>query len=230
MKTPVMNMYRVIIQGSAFKTSKKTGPIMHNHIPVILLIVMVSLSTGCAHRPSIPPTRLLEKPCDTCIAGVPNFSKVSDALWRGAQPTHEGFRNLEVAGVKTIVNLKYSHDDLPMLSGTRLKYLWLPELPGFPDDHDLVIFLKVVENPDNQPVFVHCEYGRDRAGYMVAAYRIIIQDWTVDDAIHEMFDFHFNTIFFENPIFLRALDKESIRLRVKLTPEPKLQRPADLQP
>jgi protein tyrosine/serine phosphatase len=195
-----------------------------------LLIIMVALSAGCAHRPSIPPTRLLEKPCDTCIAGVPNFSKVSDALWRGAQPTREGFRNLEAAGVKTIVNLKYSQDDLPMLSGTRLKYLWLPELPGFPDDHDLVIFLKVVESPDNWPVFVHCEFGRDRSGYMVAAYRIIVQDWTADDAIHEMFDFHFNTIFFENPIFLRALDKEDIRLRIKLTPEQILLRAADLRP
>ena len=55
---------------------------------------------------------------------------------------------------------------------------------------------------------MHCEKGRDRVGYMVAAYRIIVQDWTADDAIHEMFDFHFNTIFFETPIFLRALDKE----------------------
>ena len=160
----------------------------------------------------------MEKPCDTCIKGVPNFGKVSEALWRGSQPTREGFRNLEAAGVKTIVNLKYSQDDLPMLSGTKLKYLWLPEIPGFPDDHDLVIVLKVLENPDNWPVFVHCEYGRDRSGYIVAAYRIIVQDWTVDDAIHEMFDFHFNTIFFENPIFLRALDKENIRLRVKLAP------------
>ena len=35
----------------------------------------------------------------------PNFRKVSDALWRGSQPTREGFRNLETAGVKTIVNL-----------------------------------------------------------------------------------------------------------------------------
>ena len=65
---------------------------------------------------------------------------------------------------------------------------------------------------------------------MVAAYRIIVQDWTADDAIHEMFDFHFNTIFFENPIFLRALDKEDIRLRVKLTPEQILLRTADLRP
>ncbi len=185
---------------------------------ICLLIVMVFLSVGCAHRPSVPPGRQLEKPCDTCIMGVPNFAKVSEALWRGSRPTRDGFHNLEAAGAKTIVNLSYKQDDLPMLSGTRLKYLWLPEIPGLPDEQDLVIFLKVLENRDNWPVFVHCEYGRDRAGYIVAAYRIIVQDWTADDAIHEMFDFHYNTIFYRNPIFLRALDKEKIRLRVKLTP------------
>ena len=179
---------------------------------------MVALSAGCAYRPSVPPGRQLGKPCDTCIKGVPNFAKVSEALWRGSLPTLEGFRNLEAAGAKTIVNLQYTQDDLPMLSGTRLKYLWLPELPGFPDDHDLVIFLKVLENPDNRPVFVHCKLGSDRVGYMVAAYRIIVQDWTADDAIQEMFDFNYATIFFENPIFLRSLDKENIRLRVKLAP------------
>ena len=105
-----------------------------------------------------------------------------------------------------------------MLAGTRLKYLWVPEQPGFPDEHDLIIFLKVLENPDNRPVFVHCREGKDRTGYMVASHRIMDQDWTADDAIHEMFDFHFNTIFFENPIFLRALDKDNIRLRVKRSP------------
>jgi protein tyrosine/serine phosphatase len=179
---------------------------------------MVALSAGCAYRPSVPPGRQLGKPCDTCIKGVPNFAKVSEAFWRGSQPTPEGFHNLEAAGAKTIVNLQHSHDDLPMLSGTRLRYLWLPEIPWFPDDHDLVIVLKLLENPDNCPVFVHCKLGSDRVGYMAAAYRMIVQGWTADDAIHEMFDFHFNTIFFENPIFLRALDKENIKLRVKRAP------------
>ena len=196
-------------------------PIKNNSmvtIPIILLIIMVTLSVGCAYRPSVPPGRQLEKPCDTCIKGVPNFAKVSEALWRGSQPTREGFHNLEATGAKTIVSLQYIQDDLPMLSGTRLKYLWLPEIPWFPDDQDLVIFLKVVENPDNRPVFVHCKLGRDRVGYMVAAYRIIVQNWTVDDAIHEMFEFHYNTIFFMDPIYLRALDKENIKLRVKRAP------------
>jgi protein tyrosine phosphatase (PTP) superfamily phosphohydrolase (DUF442 family) len=191
---------------------------LRNHISIILLIIMVALSAGCAHRPDVPPSRQMGKPCDTCIKGVPNFAKVSDALWRGAQPTREGFQNLEEAGVKTIVNLQYVQDDLPLLSGTRLKYLWLPELPGFPDNQDLVILLKVLDNPDNWPVFVHCKKGSDRVGYIVAAYRIIVQDWTADDAIHEMFDFHYVTIFFANPFFLRDLDKNDIRLRVKRAP------------
>ncbi|HVN71936.1 MAG TPA: tyrosine-protein phosphatase [Desulfomonilia bacterium] len=187
-------------------------------VRISIFILFLILSAGCAHRPYLPPSRVLEKPCDTCMAGVPNFARVSDALWRGAQPSSEGFRSLEAAGVKTIVDLRHTHDDLPSLAGTKLKYLWLPEQPDFPEEKDLVIFLKVIENPDNRPVFVHCKEGKDRTGYMVAAYRIIDQGWSVDDAIHEMFDFHYNPVFFENTIFLRGLDKEKIRQRVKRAP------------
>jgi len=166
----------------------------------------------------VPPSRILETPCDTCMSGVPNFAKVSPELWRGAQPSIEGFHSLEAAGVKTIVNLRHTHDDMPALAGTKLKYLWLPEQPGFPEEKDVLIFLKVIENPNNRPVFVHCKEGKDRTGYIVAAYRIIDQGWSADDAIHEMFNFHYNPIFFENMLFLRGLDKKKSRQRVELSP------------
>src|SRR5262245_40879679 len=93
---------------------------------VCFFLCVVVFNEGCATRPITPPTHTWAQPCDTCIAGVANFAKVSAALWRGAQPTSEGFRNLEAAGVKTIVNFRHDHDDLPLLNGTNLKYLWIP--------------------------------------------------------------------------------------------------------
>jgi protein tyrosine/serine phosphatase len=36
------------------------------------------------------------------------------------------------------------------------------------------------------PVCVHCEHGRDRTGFVVGAYRILIQRWSIDDALAEM--------------------------------------------
>ena len=185
---------------------------------ICLLLIVGVFNAGCGNRPKEPPTRPLAKPCESCIDGVANFAKVSAALWRGAQPTKEGFRNLEAAGVKAIVNFRHDHDDLPLLAGTQLKYLWVPARAWKPEEQDLVIFLKVLEDPKNWPVFVHCAEGKDRTGYSVAAYRIVAEDWAPDDAIHEMFDFHYNPIWFENPRFLHRLNAEQMRARVKLMP------------
>ena len=40
------------------------------------------------------------------LPGLPNLHKVSDDLYRGAQPTAEGMRQLKKIGIKTVVNLR----------------------------------------------------------------------------------------------------------------------------
>jgi Tyrosine phosphatase family len=46
------------------------------------------------------------------ITGVSNFHEVDPNVYRGAQPSLEGFRNLAALGVKTIVDLR-GDDRLP---------------------------------------------------------------------------------------------------------------------
>ena len=53
-------------------------------------------------------------------------------------------------------------------------------------DEDVAQFLKIVRNPANQPVLLHCKHGSDRTGMMVAIYRIVEQGWSKEDAIAEM--------------------------------------------
>jgi tyrosine-protein phosphatase SIW14 len=177
---------------------------------------------GCATRPAVPPTRHSADPCDTCIAGVQNFAKVSPSLWRGSQPTQEGFRSLEAAGVKTILSLRERHDDLPLLKETNLKYIRIPMDAWDPEEAELVLLLtlleRVLNDPELRPVFIHCAEGKDRTGYGIAAYRMVFENWTPDDAIHEMFDFRFNPIWFRNPTFLRNLNIEKVRSAMKLAP------------
>jgi len=183
-----------------------------------ICIIVYLCCLGCDGRPSSPPTRTWTKPCDNCFPGVENFAKVSPTLWRGAQPTADGFRNLEAAGVKTIVSLRDRYDDLPQLAGTKLKYLRVPAHAWDPKDAQIILVLRILQDPKNWPVFVHCAEGRDRTGYVVATYRMIIENWQADDAIHEMFDFRFNTIWFRNPAFLRDLNVEKMVQLVKLAP------------
>jgi protein tyrosine/serine phosphatase len=39
---------------------------------------------------------------------------------------------------------------------------------------------------------VHCRFGEDRTGVMVAAYRIAQQHWTAEQAVQEMYSFGFH--------------------------------------
>ena len=195
---------------------------IHSAANLRMLLCCAVLIAGCATRPATPPTRSWTEPCDTCIAGVVNFAKVSPRLWRGAQPTEAGFRNLERAGAKTVVSLRGQHDDLPLLGGTQLKYLRIPMHAWDPEEVQVVLLLKVLErllqDPDSWPVFVHCAEGKDRTGYSIAAYRMVLESWPANDALHEMFDFGFNAVWFHNPGFLQRLDVELVRARMKRAP------------
>lgn len=96
------------------------------------------------------------------IPGIANFAQVADGLYRGEQPTAEGFAQLQKMGVKTIVNLRAFHTDRDEIKGMDFRYVHLPGKAWYPEDQDIITFLKVVSDPANQPVFVHCQHGADR--------------------------------------------------------------------
>jgi len=118
--------------------------------------------------------------------GLPNLHKVSDDLYRGAQPTGRGFRELEDMGIRTVVNLRSFHSDRDEMAGTGLGYEHIAMKAWHPEDEDVVRFLRIVTDPERTPVFVHCEHGADRSGVMSAAYRMAVQGWTAEEAVEEM--------------------------------------------
>ncbi len=185
-------------------------------IPAVWIVVgfLALLVQGCASLPPGPATATLAAPCDVCQPGTTNFARVSPALWRGRQPTAEGFRSLEAAGVTTIINVRHDHDDSGLLTETKLTYIWIPTRPWNPKEDDLVPFFKVIQDPKNWPVFVHCWKGDDRVGFYVAAYRIVVDGWSRDDAIRELFRFGYNPIWFRIPQVLRELDVDRLKARI----------------
>ena len=75
-----------------------------------------------------------------------------------------------------------------------MRFINIPVLGWSPPGNAQVAeFLKVLQQDPAQKTFVHCYYGEDRTGVMVAAYRIAQQNWTADQAITEMdsFGFHY---------------------------------------
>lgn len=176
-----------------------------------LLSPAVSRTDEPASRPATWATKL-DRP------GLPNLHKVSDKLYRGAQPTAEGIKELEKMGVKTIVCLRTGKIDQELVAGSNLA---LEEIPmnawDVKEDH-VVRFLKVVTDKERQPVFVHCQHGADRTGTMCAAYRVVIDGWTKRQAIDEMTKggFNFHSIWVNLPKFIENMNVEAIKEKAEI--------------
>ena len=133
------------------------------------------------------------------IAGVPNAGKISDVLFRGAQPSPQGLVELKKMGVTTIVDLRGNRGPVArereQAESLGMRFIDIP-VSGWspPSNAQVAEFLKLFQQDPTQKVFVHCYYGRDRTGVMVAAYRMAQQHWTPDQAVAEMdsFGFHYH--------------------------------------
>ena len=147
-------------------------------------------------------------------AGVPNLHKVSDKLYRSAQPTAEGMTNLVALGIKTVVNLRDNHSDSDEIGGLPLKARRIEIFTGNMKDKYVTDFLAIMDDTNAVPVLVHCQHGADRTGTMCAMYRIMRQGWAVDDAIDEMKNggYGYHSIWGNLPRFIR---KSSDRLKQK---------------
>jgi protein tyrosine/serine phosphatase len=145
------------------------------------------------------------------MRGVPNLHRVTDDLYRGAQPTREGFRNLEAMGIRTVINLRSFHGD--DTRGTSLKYFRVGMKAWEPEADELIRALRILSDPGGAPYFVHCQHGADRTGMVTAVYRMVFQSWSKDEAIEEMTEggYGFHPIWREIPEFLRGLDIEKIK-------------------
>jgi protein tyrosine/serine phosphatase len=56
-------------------------------------------------------------------------------------------------------------------------------------------FLALVNDPANQPVYVHCIGGRHRTGVMTAIYRMTMDGWNSAKALAEMKQYKFGQDF-----------------------------------
>jgi protein tyrosine/serine phosphatase len=165
--------------------------------------VLDSGDASGAERPADWATRIEKK-------GLPNFFKVSDTLYRGAQPTKEGFLELKKMGIKTIINLREYHTDENFIKGMGFAYFQIPTSTSNPIRSHYQKALDIINNPDLQPVFVHCQHGADRTGTAVALYRITVQKWDTEEAIREMREggYGYHTVFKEIIKFIRNFNNQ----------------------
>jgi protein tyrosine/serine phosphatase len=121
---------------------------------------------------------------------IPAFARVTDKIYRGGPPKADGYETLKKINVKAILslsqNVKQVQKEELWAAANGIKFYNIPiDLYTKPADEQALRFLEIVLDRSNQPVFVHCEDGRDRTGTMIALYRVVAEAWTIKDAYHE---------------------------------------------
>jgi len=127
---------------------------------------------------------------------LPNFYQVNANLYRGAQPTESGVKELARMGVRTIINLrgedKNSEREKIWAQAAGIKFIAVNLGNWFkPKTADIEAVIKDIDAAGNEPVFVHCKRGADRTGTVLAIYRISHDNWTAKQAIDEAKRFDF---------------------------------------
>lgn len=169
------------------------------------------VSTVSAADPESQRPEKWAKPVE--VQGVPNLHRVNDKLYRSAQPTASGMKNLKDMGVVTIVNLRSFHSDRDEIGTTGLGYEHIYMKAWHPEKKEIIRFLQIVTDGKRSPVLVHCQHGADRTGTMCAIYRVAVEGWTKEEAIKEMTqgDYGYHTIWKNLPKWIDELDIEEVK-------------------
>ena len=102
--------------------------------------------------------------------------KSPPVLYRSAQPEAEGLLLLNQrigtmyglpVEIKTVLSLRNNAGDAALVKPTGVHYEQIRFNTWDVRDEDVAQFLKIVRNPANQPVLLHCKHGSDRTGMMV---------------------------------------------------------------
>lgn len=171
---------------SSFPKSSLTG----------LMALTVLLAGGCVYMS--PHT--LKGSCPTTLdSPVRNFCVVTPhVLWRGEHPTAAdaswlvqqrvgAVLSLQVDARRAFEHAKVSPADAP-LSFPYYKMRGLDPLQMLSSRHlddRAAMFLAIVSTAP-RPLYVHCRAGVDRAGVLLAVYRMLVEGVTAEDAIAEL--------------------------------------------
>lgn len=177
---------------------------MKRTLPLLILFSFVAAhlfaqpQTPAPGRSSAPAATQLAYGQKLHIAGIHNGGKISELLYRGAQPREQGLSELKKLGITTIVDLRGENREKIQwerkhAESLGMRFVNIPVSGWSPPTSEQVIqFFSLLRGDSPQKVFVHCRFGDDRTGVFVAAYRMAFEKWTSDQAMNEMYFFGFN--------------------------------------
>jgi protein tyrosine/serine phosphatase len=169
-----------------------------------LLCLLLLIALPAAGERGLPPSE-----------GITNFGKINDRLYRGAQPDATGIKNLARLGIKSIINLRLTNDvwkaEAAVASSSGILYTNVPLNGLAPPTHAQVATLLALIETSPAPVFVHCQYGCDRTGTIIACYRIRQGGWPNQAALDEARKYGISKLEFGMINYIRNFGKASTK-------------------
>jgi tyrosine-protein phosphatase SIW14 len=146
-----------------------------------------------------------------------NLYQVNDSIYRGELPTSEGIHELTNLGVKSFLNLRFFRSDKRLTKETSIQTFHEPVNAWTMSEGEIIEALLMLKAAP-KPMLVHCVHGSDRTGTIIAAYRIVFEGWTKEEALKEMLNpvYGFHSCF-QNLIFLiEHLNVERVKRALNL--------------
>lgn len=168
-------------------------------LPRILACALALLLSGCVYI----SRRTLPGACASTLGSpIRNFCVVTPGrLWRSESPSRTDVQWLVAHGVGTVVSLQLdvrrSFESAHLDPGIAhsVTYFRVRNFAATQvlthrhlDDHVAEVLAIIEEAP--KPVLISCRAGVDRTGVIAAAYRVLVDGMSQEEAIREMDGFH----------------------------------------
>jgi tyrosine-protein phosphatase SIW14 len=129
---------------------------------------------------------------------IGNFGQINANYYRGEQPDGGDYADLAAIGIKTVIDLQADGDsnEQRIVEASGMKFYRFPMTTHVPPtSQQITKFLEIVNDPAQQPVYVHCKGGKHRTGVMTAVYRMEQDSWNAERAFSEMKRYKFGADF-----------------------------------
>jgi protein tyrosine/serine phosphatase len=125
---------------------------------------------------------------------IPNLFLVNPCIYRGGQPTDDGWNWLHQNGIKRVIKLNTEAEGSDVAAdalGIEVTYEPIPLLEQIVFRPNYSSVLRAV-NAIQINSFIHCEHGQDRTGLIIGCYRVLKNGWNHDQAWTEMLAYGFH--------------------------------------
>lgn len=188
----------------------------NKHSLFLLFVMLMTFLAGCATG-TAPRDRPSHWAQPVPNVDVDNLYRVDTRLYRSAQPDEAGFEELYDLGIRYILNLRQHHDDRKRMGNLPFDYHHI-RIDTTEMNYDQLVEGVAYLLQANGPVLVHCKHGSDRTGAMVAAYRIVANGWSKEQALDEFRNggFGYHRFWFPNLTeLIDSLDEDTLRRDVQ---------------